>query len=184
MKWHPKISKDNQETSLHHFNLISEAYEVLSCPIKRAFFDKYGLEKLKQGFFLAGSIYGGYQYSSNSDSIFNNFFNENNPFSKLFPDSIQNVGSLFGSAFGGKRWRRLEEQGRVEEEGEGGKRREEQMRENREEREEERIRSKEEEVEVEVGLEEIYSGCAREVRWERGRVGGDGVMKFRELCSK
>ena len=178
MKWHPKISKDSQETSLHHFNVISEAYEVLSCPIKRAFFDKYGVEKLKQGFFLDGSIYGGYQYSSNPDAIFNSFFNENNPFSKLFPDSIQNIGSLFGSAFGGKRWKRKEEQGWVEEEGEGRRREE------GEEGEEGRMRGREEEVEVEVGLEEVYSGCAREVRWERGRVGGDGVMKYRELCSK
>ena len=45
-------------------------------------------------------------------------------------------------------------------------------------------RRRDEEVKVEVGLEEVYSGCAREVRWERGRVGGDGVMKFREVCSK
>jgi DnaJ homolog subfamily B member 13 len=153
LKWHPKLSKDNAETSLYNFNLISEAYEVLSCPIKRAFYDKYGLEKLKEGFFLGGTIYGGYQYSSDPFAIFNNFFNENNPFSKLYPESIQNLGSLFGSAFGGKRWQK------------------------------EKAKPAEE-LPVEISLEEAYNGCAREVRWEKIKVGGDGVTKFKETCSK
>lgn len=30
LKWHPKLSKEDYNTTYHHFCLISEAYEVLS----------------------------------------------------------------------------------------------------------------------------------------------------------
>lgn len=30
LKWHPKLSKEDYNTTKHHFCLISEAYEVLS----------------------------------------------------------------------------------------------------------------------------------------------------------
>ena len=58
LRWHHKFSKEDKNTSFHHFCEISEAYEVLSdrkqltnAAVKRAFFDKYGEEKLKEGFF-------------------------------------------------------------------------------------------------------------------------------------
>jgi DnaJ family protein B protein 13 len=33
------------------FSELAEAYEVLSDPVKRAYFDKFGIEKLKEGFY-------------------------------------------------------------------------------------------------------------------------------------
>jgi curved DNA-binding protein CbpA len=42
LRWHPKFAKEDQTTAHYHFSEISEAFEVLSDPIKRAFYDKYG----------------------------------------------------------------------------------------------------------------------------------------------
>jgi len=43
---------------------------VLSDPVKRSFFDKYGEEKLKEGFFTQGHLKGGYRFGGNPDEIF------------------------------------------------------------------------------------------------------------------
>lgn len=62
LRWHPKLCQEDPNTAIHHFNIISEAYEVLSDPIKKAFFDKFGEEKLKNGFFAQGELKGGYRF--------------------------------------------------------------------------------------------------------------------------
>lgn len=74
LRWHPKLSREDYNTTYHNFCLISEAYEVLSDPIKRTFFDKYGEEKLKEGFFTNGNLKGGYRFAGNPESIFESFF--------------------------------------------------------------------------------------------------------------
>jgi len=43
---------------------ITEAYEVLSDPVKKAFVDLHGSQKLKEGFFVEGVLNGGYHYSN------------------------------------------------------------------------------------------------------------------------
>lgn len=43
---------------------------MLSDPVKRSFFDKYGEEKLKEGFFTQGHLKGGYRFGGNPDEIF------------------------------------------------------------------------------------------------------------------
>jgi DnaJ family protein B protein 13 len=83
LRWHPKLSKEDQNTSYHHFCEISEAYEVLSDPIKRAFYDKYGEEKLKEGFFSKGNLKGGYRFGGNPEEIFEKFYGSNNPFAQI-----------------------------------------------------------------------------------------------------
>lgn len=70
LKWHPKLSKDDPNLTYHHFCEISEAYEVLGdckhytneipssfiyLAYKRSFYDKYGEDKLKDGFIVDGS---------------------------------------------------------------------------------------------------------------------------------
>lgn len=67
LRWHPKFAKEDQKTSFHHFSEISEAYEVLSDPLKRTFYDKYGYHKLKEGLFSEGELKGGYRFADNPD---------------------------------------------------------------------------------------------------------------------
>lgn len=47
---------------------------MLSDTLKRAFYDKFGYEKLKEGFYEDGKLIGGYRYADNPYEIFDNFF--------------------------------------------------------------------------------------------------------------
>jgi DnaJ family protein B protein 13 len=70
--------------------------------MKRAFYDKYGEEKLKQGFFNDGKQCGGYHFSGNPEEIFEKFFEKTNPYAVLNDEEgKENKGSLLGFAFGG-----------------------------------------------------------------------------------
>lgn len=80
LRWHPKLSQEDKSTSYHNFCIVSEAFEVLHDPVKRAFYDKYGEAKLKEGFFSQGNLKGGYRFGGNPEEIFEKFFGSSNPF--------------------------------------------------------------------------------------------------------
>ena len=40
---------------------------MLSDPIKRAFYDRHGYQKLKEGLFEEGQLKGGYRFGDNPD---------------------------------------------------------------------------------------------------------------------
>jgi len=42
LKWHPDKNSDNKDFASEKFKKISEAYEILSNPDKRANYDRYG----------------------------------------------------------------------------------------------------------------------------------------------
>ncbi|CAM9779215.1 unnamed protein product [Choristocarpus tenellus] len=81
MKWHPDKNKDNAREASKTFQDIGEAYDVLSDKEKRAVFDQYGYEGLRDGVNNSGSGKPqGYHYKQNAQEIFENFFGTQNPF--------------------------------------------------------------------------------------------------------
>ncbi|XP_020596712.1 dnaJ homolog subfamily B member 4-like [Phalaenopsis equestris] len=130
MKWHPDKNPNNKKEAEAKFKKISEAYEVLSDPQKRAVYDQYGEEGLKgempppgaggasgSSFFSGGDGPGTFRFNPRSpDDIFAEFFGFSNPFGGMgsgaggagmrggprFPGGMFG-DDLFGSAFGGDR---------------------------------------------------------------------------------
>ncbi|XP_028553310.1 dnaJ homolog subfamily B member 6 isoform X2 [Dendrobium catenatum] len=94
MKWHPDKNPNNKKEAEAKFKRISEAYEVLSDPQKRAVYDQYGEEGLKgqvpppgsgasggSSFFSGGDGSTTFRFNPRSaDDIFTEFFGFSSPF--------------------------------------------------------------------------------------------------------
>ncbi|XP_010264628.1 PREDICTED: dnaJ homolog subfamily B member 13-like [Nelumbo nucifera] len=104
MKWHPDKNPNNKKEAEAKFKQISEAYDVLSDPQKRAVYDQYGEEGLKgqvpppgAGGFSGMSDAGGsttFRFNPRSaDDIFSEFFGFSSPFGGM--------GDMGGSRAGG-----------------------------------------------------------------------------------
>eukprot|EP01033_Poteriospumella_lacustris_P000512 gene512-345_t len=89
MKWHPDKNRDNAEEAAKKFQDIGEAYDVLSDLEKRAIYDRYGYDGLKNGVPMGdGETSQGYTYKQNAQEIFENFFGTNNPFAAFGFESM------------------------------------------------------------------------------------------------
>ncbi|KAJ3291207.1 DnaJ sub B member 6 [Borealophlyctis nickersoniae] len=70
LKWHPDKNAEAVEEAEVRFKLISEAYEVLRDPQKRAVYDRYGVEGLRNGVGAGPSGGGGGFRFHNPEDIF------------------------------------------------------------------------------------------------------------------
>ncbi|GAB4833988.1 hypothetical protein Ancab_032240 [Ancistrocladus abbreviatus] len=115
MKWHPDKNPNNKKEAEAKFKQISEAYDVLSDPRKRAVYDQYGEEGLKGQFppppgsaaaaggfpgFSDGSGYTSFRFNPRSaDDIFSEFFGFSSPFGMGIGDMGARAGGP-SAAFG------------------------------------------------------------------------------------
>ncbi|CAF2069345.1 hypothetical protein HID58_040928 [Brassica napus] len=102
MKWHPDKNPTNKKEAEAKFKQISEAYDVLSDPQKRAVFDQYGEEGLK-GNVPPPNAAGGSSYFSSGDGPSSFRFNPRSAddiFAEFFGFSTPFGGSPFGGGGG------------------------------------------------------------------------------------
>ncbi|XP_039703954.1 dnaJ homolog subfamily B member 13 isoform X2 [Pteropus medius] len=102
LKNHPL--KSIEPSSVEIFKQIAEAYDVLSDPVKRGIYDKFGEEGLKGGIPLEfGSQTPwttGYVFHGNPEKVFHEFFGGDNPFDEFFDEKGNEVDLNFGGLRG------------------------------------------------------------------------------------
>ncbi|XP_038617616.1 dnaJ homolog subfamily B member 13 isoform X2 [Tachyglossus aculeatus] len=108
LKNHPH--RNQEPGAADKFRQVAEAYDVLSDPLKKGIYDKFGEEGLKGGIpseFGSEAVWTeGYVFHGNAEKVFRGFFGGDNPFSEFFSAD----GSEVNVSFGGLRGRGVKKQ--------------------------------------------------------------------------
>ncbi|KAJ6664840.1 hypothetical protein lerEdw1_005812, partial [Lerista edwardsae] len=108
LKYHP--NKNKEPWARDKFKQLAEAYDVLSCPVKKGVYDKFAEEGLKGGIPLEFGVdtpwTEGYVFHGNPDKVFHEFFGGDNPFAEFYTPE----GAEVNVAFGGLRGRGVKKQ--------------------------------------------------------------------------
>lgn len=81
LRWHPmRNPKEMQAQCYIKFVKICEAYEVLSNPLMKRIYDKYGDYSLKNGVQKGVDKFPGYCNTGNHFQVFQAFFGSSNPY--------------------------------------------------------------------------------------------------------
>ncbi|ELT88006.1 hypothetical protein CAPTEDRAFT_159520 [Capitella teleta] len=100
LKFHPQKNVGNN-TAIETFKQVSEAYDILSDPRKRATYDQFGEEGLKNGvpdgLEKSGAWTEGYTFHGDAEAVFSNFYGGENPFRENYEgDKQMGFGGLTG----------------------------------------------------------------------------------------
>ncbi|XP_009637519.1 dnaJ homolog subfamily B member 8 [Egretta garzetta] len=109
LKWHPDKNPSNKEEAEKKFKAVAEAYEVLSDPQKRSFYDRSVTESRSH----RSSATGGHNGSFDSPYVFHDFeeifrevFGGMDPFVQVYWDPFDNIRN------NGENWDRRNRRGR------------------------------------------------------------------------
>lgn len=100
LKFHP-IKNSGDKAAEVKFDELAEAYDVLSDAKKKAIYDQYGEEGLKNGVPLGNETWSdNYTFHGDAHKVFHDFFGGDNPFSDFIEssenDKINNFGGMAG----------------------------------------------------------------------------------------
>jgi DnaJ family protein B protein 13 len=102
LKYHPERAIGPKADAEAVFSEVSEAYDVLSNPARRAIYDQYGERGLKDGIPDGkGGLKGGkYRFSNNSLEIFAAFFGTSSPFADILGATGEEPPEFYGQLTG------------------------------------------------------------------------------------
>jgi len=100
LKYHPQ--KNSEPGSDSKFKQVAEAYDILSSSQRRALYDQFGEEGLKNGVPTTkeGVFTKGYTFHGDPERVFKEFFGGDNPFLELYEISPHEVDMGFGGIKG------------------------------------------------------------------------------------
>ncbi|KAL9272653.1 DnaJ homolog subfamily B member 13-like protein [Drosera capensis] len=160
MIWHPDKSKsDNKRESEAKFKQISEAYDVLSDPVKRRIYDSYGEEALKSGVVPPRSASADPRARRGDGNGFGNAGNGGSSFRYNARDADDIYAEFFGESNGGGGGRRDRYFKTTTRNSGGGMRKGETV-----------------EKELSCCLEELYKGSKRNIRISRTITDSSGFL--------